>query len=189
MLDVAGGGEDQAVPTQADPAQGKDNPVVPPSPKKGSPRKISTIDVDQSAQTMTVTWSDGTVESHPVSTGKGRPNTKEDPCKTQTEENCTPNGTFKVGSLGNGSTTNSHGDAMHWYVGFVDSRGIGIHNSQPVPGVPASHGCVRVGIGKAAEALAEKINRNVTPGSTTVTVHGKAATHPWTKPTPKRKAK
>jgi lipoprotein-anchoring transpeptidase ErfK/SrfK len=73
---------------------------------------------------------------------------------------------------------------MSWYVGFVDSRGIGIHDSQPVPGRPASHGCVRLGNTKADDDFARKINKNVVPGSTVVHVHDKAPTTPWTKGAP-----
>jgi len=77
---------------------------------------------------------------------------------------------------------------MSWYVGFVDSRGIGIHDSQPVPGTPASHGCVRVGNTKADDEFAKKINKNVVPGTTVVHVAGKAATKPWTKAVAKPEA-
>jgi lipoprotein-anchoring transpeptidase ErfK/SrfK len=162
----------------------KGKPKTPPA-QKTPPKTITKIEVDQAAQTMTITWSDGTKEGpRPISTGKGQPNTKDDPCKTQTEKNCTPNGDFKVGSLGNGNTKNSHGDRMSWYAGFVDSRGIGIHDSQPVPGTPASHGCVRVGNTPADDAFAKKINKNVVPGTTIVSVSGKAATGPWKKATP-----
>jgi hypothetical protein len=69
---------------------------------------------------------------------------------------------------------------MSWYVdlGITDrkgnSRGIGIHDSQPVKGVPASHGCVRV-----PPAIAETINKNVIK-STSIDISGKAATKPWT---------
>ena len=171
--------------------KGKSKPKDPPA-KKTPPRTITHIDVDQAAQTMTVTWSDGTTESHAVSTGKGRPNTKDDPCKTQTEKNCTPNGDFKVGSLGNQNTKNEHGDHMSWYVELtggasVDGRGIGIHDSQPIPGTPASHGCVRVGDSAADDAFAKKVNKHVVPGKTTIHVSGKAATKPWTKAVPKPK--
>ena len=179
-----GRGPGESIPMQAGSAQGKDKPTTPPPAKKTSPKTITTMDVDQAAQKMTVTWSDGSKETHSVSTGRGLPNTKSDPCKDQKEKNCTPNGSFKVGSLGNASTKNEHGDQMSWYVGFVDSRGIGIHDSQPVPGVPHSHGCVRVGDSPADDAFAKKINKNVVPGSTTVNVHGKASTKPWTKPVP-----
>jgi lipoprotein-anchoring transpeptidase ErfK/SrfK len=78
---------------------------------------------------------------------------------------------------------------MSWYVGFVDNRGIGIHNSQPVPGTPASHGCVRVGNTPADDAFAKKVNKNVVPGTTVVSVSGKAATTPWKKATPKKSTK
>jgi Domain of unknown function (DUF4157)/L,D-transpeptidase catalytic domain len=172
---------------QAGAIQERNQSKSPPPTKKVPPKTVVKIDVDQATQMMTVTWSDGTTEKHAVSTGKGRPNTSDDPCKTQTEHNCTPNGSFKAGSLGNGDTKNSHGDAMAWYVGFVDNRGIGIHDSQPVPGVPASHGCVRVGNSSADDAFAKKINKAVVPGSTTINVSGKAPTKPWRKivPAPK----
>lgn len=75
----------------------------------------------------------------------------------------------------------SHGDNMSWYTGFVDSRGIGIYDSQPVPGTPASHGCVRVGNSPADDAFAKKINQGVVPGKTIVEVSEKAATEPWLK--------
>ena len=184
-------GPDEEAPMQEH-GSGKDRPSKPPPKRKkpAKPRTITRIDVDQASQTMTLTWSDGTTEGpRPVSTGKGLPNTKDDPCKTQTEKNCTPNGDFKVGTRGDGSTRNSHGDAMSWYVGFVDTRGIGIHDSQPVPGTPASHGCVRVGNTKADDEYAKKINKHVLSGVTVVHVEGKAATKAWTKPVPKRKKK
>jgi hypothetical protein len=167
-------------------------PAQSPSPKtpsKTAPKKITKIDVDLSAQNLTVNWSDGTTEDHRIASGRGRPNTKGDPCEKQTERNCTPVGDFRVGSLGNANTANSHGDAMSWYVGFVDSRGIGIHDTQAVPGVPASHGCVRVGDKPADDAFAKKINKNVVAGQTVVHVFGKAPTKPWTKPTQKPKGK
>jgi hypothetical protein len=159
-------------------------------PKKkpaATAKTITDIDVDQAAQKMTVTWSDGSKETHNVSTGRGQPNTKDDPCKTQKELNCTPDGSFKVGVRGDANTKNEHGDKMSWYVEFVPGRSIGIHDSQPVPGVPHSHGCVRVGDSPADDAFAKKINKNVVPGSTTINVHGKAPTKPWTKPPPPKK--
>jgi hypothetical protein len=158
-------------------------------PAKPAAATIDKIEVDQASQKMTVTYSDGTTESHAVSTGRGRPNTPDDPCKTQKELNCTPNGSFTVSSRGNGDTKNQAGDAMSWYVGFVDARGIGIHDSQPVPGIPHSHGCVRVGDTPADDAFAKKINARVVPGKTKVVVSGKAPTKPWTKAQPKPKAK
>ena len=67
---------------------------------------------------------------------------------------------------------------MSWYVEFIHGRGIGIHDSQPANGTPRSHGCVRVGIGDRADALAHLINANVRKG-TPVHVHGKAPTSAW----------
>lgn len=157
-------------------------PVPPPktTPTTG-PKKITKIDVDLSGQKLTLNWSDGTSEDHNISSGRGLPNTQDDPCAKQTEENCTPAGEFKVGTLGNAGTKNQHGDAMSWYVAFVDSRGIGIHDTQPVTGKPASHGCVRVGNTSADDAFAKKINQNVIQGKTIVHVFGKAPTKPWKK--------
>ncbi|HEX4953041.1 MAG TPA: DUF4157 domain-containing protein [Thermoanaerobaculia bacterium] len=151
--------------------------------KKPPPPKITKIEIDLSGQKMTLTWDNGTTEGpFNVSTGKGRPDTKDDPCKTQGEKNCTPAGNFKVGTLGDAKTANSNGDAMAWFVELtgdpvINGRGIGIHNSQSVvTGSVASHGCVRVGKGAAAEAFAKKINRNVMPGKTDVVITGKAPT-------------
>ncbi|MGB9940943.1 eCIS core domain-containing protein [Methanosarcina sp.] len=150
-------------------------------------KTITLIEVDQEKQRMKITFSDGNSVSRAVSTGRGLPNTKDDPCKTQTEKNCTPNGTFKITSKGDAKTENSEGDAMAWYVGFVDTRGIGIHDSQPVPGVPHSHGCVRVGDSPEAMKFAEMINKRSVLNKTMVIVRGKAPTHPWKKKLAKKK--
>jgi hypothetical protein len=169
-----------------------------PGPKPAAPKNtITKIDVDLTDQEMTVTWKDGTVEKRKISSGKGQPNTKDDPCTTQKEKNCTPAGTFQVGKLGNKDTTNSHGDRMGWFVGLkgdtgpegdASDRGIGIHNSQPVPGGPASHGCIRVGKGEDAMAFAKKVNGGVVRGETVITVSGKAPTEPYTKAVKKKPA-
>jgi lipoprotein-anchoring transpeptidase ErfK/SrfK len=179
---VAGPDVPSAKPTQAG---GKTGGAKQPPEK----RWITKIDVDLSAQELTVTWSDGTTDDpHPISSGRGRPNTKEDPCKTQQEKNCTPVGTFTAGRKGSADTANTHGDAMSWYLGFVDDRGIGIHDSQPVvKGTPRSHGCVRVGDTKNDDAFARKLNVNSRSGKTVIEVHGKAPTKPWTTAAPKPK--
>jgi lipoprotein-anchoring transpeptidase ErfK/SrfK len=168
----------------------KDNKKLAPTP----PPTSTSIDVDLSSQQMTVHYSDNSTEGHAIASGKGKPGTKDDPCKTQTEENCTPTGDFKIASKGDKNTTNQHGDKMAWYVdlGVKDSegknRGIGIHNSQPVGGGPRSHGCVRVGDSAADEAFAKKINKGV-DDQTVVHITGKASTKPWgTPPAPKKKA-
>jgi len=155
------------------------------------PPKITSIDVDLSTQRLTVHYSDGSTEGHSIASGRGSPGTSDDPCKTQTEQHCTPTGDFKIVSKGNKDTANAHGDRMAWYVELggdkvIDGRGIGIHNSQPVGGGPRSHGCVRVGDSAADEAFAKKINKGV-DDRTVVHITGKAATKPWgTKPAKKK---
>ena len=64
------------------------------------PPKITSIDVDLSSQQMTVHYSDGSTEGRAIASGKGSPGTTDDPCKTQTEEHCTPIGDFKIASKG-----------------------------------------------------------------------------------------
>jgi hypothetical protein len=152
-------------------------------------KKIKSILVDQPTQKMTITFTDGSTKGHNVSTGRGQCGTKGDPCKSQNSHNCTPNGTFTIVSQGNAKTKNSHGDAMAWFVGLnVTGRsGIGIHNSQPVPGIPHSHGCVRTGNAAQDGGVAEMINKGVSYGKTKVTIQGKAATTPY--PCPKKKKK
>jgi uncharacterized protein DUF4157/L,D-transpeptidase-like protein len=155
-----------------------------------APRTITQIDVNLSSQTLVLVWSDGKRDpAHRISSGRGMPNTATDPCAAQTEERCTPVGDFTVGRLGNASTKNSKGDAMSWYVGFVDSRGIGIHDSQPVPGIPHSHGCVRVGNSPADDQFAKLINQHVVSGTTIVHVTGKAKTKPYSEKARPRKKK
>jgi lipoprotein-anchoring transpeptidase ErfK/SrfK len=159
----------------------KGKPKAPDKPKTPPP-EITEISVDLSSQKMTITRSDGT-KSGPItiSSGKGLPNTKDDPCKdpNKGDSNCTPVGEFTPGTKGDASHKNKEGDAMSWYVEFngegADGRGIGIHDSQPVTGAPASHGCIRVD-----EKTAKLINKNVTT-KTKIIVEGKAPTKPWSK--------
>ena len=178
------GGDTKKTDTKPDP-----KPKEKPKPKP----TITSIDVDLSSQKMTVHYSDNTTETHDVASGRGRPGTTDDPCKTQKEVNCTPTGDFKIGSKGNKDTANQHGDKMAWYVELtgspdINGRGIGIHNSQSVGGGPRSHGCIRVGSSAADEAFAKKINEGVT-GSTDIHVTGKAATKPYGAPPAKKAPK
>jgi lipoprotein-anchoring transpeptidase ErfK/SrfK len=159
-------------------------------PKKGGgkkkPRVIRRVNVNLSTQKLTVEWSDGqTSKPVPISSGKGLPDTKDDPCKDPnlTDSNCTPVGNFHAGKKGDADYKNKKGDHMSWYVEFEADRAIGIHDSQPVTGSPASHGCVRVD-----EGTARLINRSVTP-RTEIVVTGKAPTKPYSKPKPKPKPK
>jgi lipoprotein-anchoring transpeptidase ErfK/SrfK len=183
---VAGPVELQQDPT---PAKGGGQKSKPKPKPKAPPKKITSIDVDLAAQSLTLTWSDGTTEDHKITSGRGNPNTRDDPCKTQNEEHCTPAGDFTVGALGDANTANRGGDKMSWYVGFkeIAHRGIGIHDSQPLKNKPASHGCVRVGNSAADDAFAKKINKNVTSGVTKIHLFGKAPTEPWVKAKKKRK--
>jgi hypothetical protein len=137
-------------------------------------RWISRILIDLSAQTIRFEWSNGAPgASSSISSGRGRPCTASDPCANQNNRNCTPTGTFHPTFLGGPSYTNSEGDAMAWYVDLGTGRGIGIHDSQPVLGRPASHGCIRVPMG-----IARTINQNVIR-ATAVNISGKAQTVPW----------
>jgi lipoprotein-anchoring transpeptidase ErfK/SrfK len=152
--------------------------------------KIQHIDVDQVSQRMVITFRGGQTLTHIVSTGRGNCGTAGDPCPTQKERHCTPNGTFTIVSRGNANTKNSTGDAMAWFVGLnVPGRqGIGIHDSQIADGTPRSHGCVRVGISEADKNFAKMINEHVMVGKTDVTISGKAKTKAYPCPN-KKKAK
>ncbi len=151
-----------------------------PPAKKASPkpkaRLITDIDVDLGAQQVNLRWNDGASESHVVSTGVGCPNTTANPCPTGKEAFCTPTGDWTAGDKYGEDKTNSHGDKMAWFVRVVG--GIGIHDSQKADGTPRSHGCIRVGDGKADKDFAEKINKHVTT-KTKIHISGTAPTKPW----------
>ncbi len=161
--------------------KGKDK--LDPKPKAPA-NKITKVDVDLTSQKMVINWSDGT-KSNPItiSSGKGKPGTKGDPCTDPTKDGslCTPSGSFSVGKKGGKGYTNKKGDKMSYYTEFLSARGIGIHNSQKVTGAPASHGCVRVD-----EPTAKTINEH-SDSSTAVEVTGTAPTKPPApKPVPKK---
>ena len=147
-------------------------------PATAQPWWITRIDIDLATQTLTLERSDD-VEFRPVriSSGKGQPNTTGDPCVRPEIDGslCTPPGTYTPDARGGEGYVNGKGDRMSWYVQFLPARGIGIHDSQPVTGAPASHGCVRVDPGTA-----RLINEHVAR-ATVIDVHGKAPTKPWTK--------
>lgn len=155
------------------------------NPGKKPGGKISHIDVDQTTQRMVLTFANGSQsEEYVVSTGRGKCGTKpEDPCKSQNNINCTPNITKRlVTGRGTGTQKNGHGDRIWWFVGLdtPGRTGIGIHNSQKADGIPRSHGCIRTGKeGTAGDKLAEMINKQVMVKKTTVTITGKAKTHPY----------
>lgn len=180
-------GEDTEPPGKA-PMGGDAEPLVK-APKKKPKGSITSINVDLTSQMMTLHFSSGDDSSHQVSTGKGQCGTKGDPCPTQKEKNCTPEGTFTTLGRGDASTTNSHGDKMAWFVGLIvpGRKGIGIHNSQTADGTPRSHGCVRTGKETAGSELAKLINQRVIIGTTKAHIKGRAKTKPY--PCPKKKKK
>jgi len=147
-------------------------------PATAQPWWIMRIDIDLTTQTLTLVRSDD-LEFRPVriSSGKGQPNTSGDPCVRPEIDGslCTPPGTYTADARGGEGYVNGKGDRMSWYVQFLPARGIGIHDSQPVTGAPASHGCVRVDPGPA-----RLINEHVAR-ATVIDVHGKAPTKPWKK--------
>ncbi|GAB4107755.1 hypothetical protein GCM10028791_02020 [Echinicola sediminis] len=148
-------------------------------PEKVKPPSISKITINLTNQNLKILWSNGKTRGpYDISSGKGCPNTKGDPCidpkRGDKDTYCTPVGSnFKAEKLGGEDYKSAAGDAMSWYMAFVTERGIGIHNAQAVTGTPKSHGCVRV-----VESVAELIHNNVTKSSTIV-VTGKAATSAW----------
>jgi hypothetical protein len=148
---------------------------------KAPPPKITTIKVDLASQSLTVKSDDGTLDrTFPVSTGRGCPNTADDPCPTGKEQYCTEKVTDAApGRIEGKGYVSGKGDAMAYYVGVVDDRGIGIHDSWKADGTPRSHGCIRTGEGAVGLARAELVNKHVTK-DTKITVSGKAPTKKWT---------
>jgi len=152
-------------------------------PKKGStppgPR-LDRVVVDQtSKQSVVATFSDGTTLTDECSTGKGhccfdpRAGTAEGGVcsasrSNQTDNNCTPVGTFKVTK----KIPKTHGGIEFW-TQFHDAKMVALHNYDAPPkarwplvtGEPLSHGCVRL-----HRATAEKIFNGAVEGKTEVVV-------------------
>ena len=185
--------DDPSAPSPAQPmATANPEPAAAPASDEAEPQgrdpskkkpggKITHIDVDQTAQRMVLTYANGVKSpEYVVSTGHGECGIHGDPCKSQSNHNCTPNITNRlVIGRGTGTQKNGHGDKIWWFVGLdtPGRTGIGIHNSQRADGKPRSHGCVRTGrIGEPGEGLAEMINKGVLVKKTTVTITGKAKT-------------
>lgn len=158
------------------------NMTAPPATRTGL--EVTEIRIDLSTQRMTLRYSDGSVESVDVSTGRGRCGTKGNPCATQPSLNCTPTGTFTIDCITTKGPDhkNSLGQSMPYFVAFCAPRAIGIHRGEVVlkknrdgskQAVPASHGCVRV----QSLALAKRIWERVT-SKTKVFVTGTAQAIP-----------
>lgn len=139
-----------------------------------SDKTIERVEVQQETpQSTTVHWSDGTQESDQCSSGKGHccvdPADPDGVACTQTGStvngsNCTPI-TRRNGYLV------KHRDLDHngvlWWTEFVPSRGIALHEYSPVDGTPLSHGCVRLN-----HDMATKIFCGVRQNRTWVQVQG-----------------
>jgi hypothetical protein len=143
-------------------------------PEQSTDRWIERVVVQQETpQTVTIHWSDGSQESDTCSTGKGHccvdpANPDGVACTVERSQadgtNCTPI-TRRNGYLV------KHRDLDHngvlWWTEFVPSRGIALHEYTPVDGTPLSHGCVRL-----HHAMAVKIFCGVRQNQTWVQVQG-----------------
>ncbi|MDN3670812.1 DUF4157 domain-containing protein [Echinicola jeungdonensis] len=159
------------------------NPEVQTAPLKNPPDKvpppaISIITINLTKQNLKILWSNGVTRGpYDISSGRGCPNTKGNPCvdpkRGDKDTYCTPVGNFEAEKIGGKDYKSSAGDAMSWYMSFVPERGIGTHNAQKVTGTPRSHGCVRV-----VDSVAKLIHNNVTTSSK-IKITGKANTPSW----------
>ncbi|HET7461541.1 MAG TPA: DUF4157 domain-containing protein [Longimicrobium sp.] len=131
---------------------------------------IKKVTVNQETpQTATVEWSDGTTESDQCSSGKGHccTETANGVACTETQSrldgtNCTP---ITKGRLITGKTYD-HGGVYYWSE-FDHDRAIALHKYSPVDGTPLSHGCVRLN-----EPMAKKIFCASRVNATKVEVRG-----------------
>ncbi len=146
--------------------------------KSSGPPKpfITDILVDQnSTQRVTANFSDGTSVGDECSTGKGHccfdktSGTAEGGAcsasrSTQTNNNCTPVGTFTVTA----QLPVTPGGVKLW-TQFHDAKQVALHRYSPVDGTPLSHGCVRL-----HEPMAQTIFDHARVGVTKVKVQGLA---------------
>jgi pyrrolidone-carboxylate peptidase len=144
--------------------------------KKAATPHITQIVVDQNVkQTVTATFSDGSVTSDECSTGKGHccfddtaGAAEGGACSaalsTQTDNNCTPIGDFVVTA----KIPKTSGGIEHW-TQFHNAKQVALHEYWPVNGTPLSHGCVRL-----HSATAKTIYDGSRVGRTKVKVQGLA---------------
>lgn len=135
---------------------------------------IQRITVQQETpQTVTVHWSDGSSDSDSCSTGKGHccvdPSVSTGVACTLAGSrvegsNCTPITRAKGYPVQNRVV--DHNGVPLW-TEFVPERGIALHQYKPVDGTPLSHGCVRLN-----EGMARKIFCGVRQNQTWVQVQG-----------------
>lgn len=126
----------------------RDNPSL--TPPLDTNNYIQSLHVKLSAQLLTITWTDGSVEQILCS-----PNPK-----------LTPQITDVVGFKCGPKHTNFKRDGMAWFTA-LKSKGMayGFHNSQPVGKGIVSHGCIRVPC-----EYAKKINNNSWSGKTVIKI-------------------
>jgi pyrrolidone-carboxylate peptidase len=115
-------------------------------------RWLEKVVIDQEkAQSVTLHWSDGALESSITSTGKGHccvdsaANPSGTACSVtesrRNGSNCTPI------TEGRGERITDHYvsyNGWDFWSTFVPARGIGLHTHHTVTGTPLSHGCVRL---------------------------------------------
>lgn len=127
----------------------------------------------ETPQTATVQWSDGSSESDSCSSGKGHccvdaANPSGVACTIEGSHkdgsNCTPI-TRRMGFPVQNRVRNHKG--VEFWTEFVPDRAIALHQYTPVDGTPLSHGCVRLN-----EATAKKVFCNVRQNQTWVQVQG-----------------
>lgn len=135
-------------------------------------RALTKVVVDQEkAQSVTLHWNDGSVESGMCSTGKGHccTDTSDGVAASVTESrrngsNCTP-----ITAGAGYPITDRYRSYNGWrfWSTFVPARGIGLHQHHTVTGTPLSHGCVRL-----HEETAQKIFCGAQQNRTRVEVRG-----------------
>ena len=139
-----------------------------------SPKWIEKVVVEQETpQTVTTFWSDGSTASDACSAGKGHccvdsANPSGVACTVARSHadgsNCTPI-TLHMGFPVKSRVLDHKGVAF--WTEFVPERAIALHEYKPVDGTPLSHGCVRMN-----HAMAKTIFCNVRQNRTWVQVHG-----------------
>jgi hypothetical protein len=159
-----------AMPLQRQPSTRRGGAKAAPAPH------ITDVLVDQNTpERVTATFSDGHTESDECSTGKGHccfddtAGTAEGGVcsaarSVQTDNNCTPVGTFTVTWQ-----TPVTGGGVRLWTQFHNAKQVALHEYSPVDGTPLSHGCVRM-----HTQMAQTIYDHARVGVTRVKVQGLA---------------
>jgi hypothetical protein len=145
--------------------------------QRGPAPHISEVRVNQTTREKVIaTWSDGHTDEDECSTGKGHCCFDDTPgaaeggvCSaarsTQTGNNCTPVGTFRVTAK-----IPKTSSGIEFWTQFHDAKSVALHDYDPyVDGTPLSHGCVRL-----HKPFAELIYNGARVGVTRVVVENLA---------------